>query len=50
MALNDKQKAEVMNYDDLEALINRLKQDNHNNEKTGLKAEGLDWNIKMIRK
>lgn len=46
-ALTDKQKAEVINYDDLEAQMNRMAVDNHQDETTGLKAEGLEWYVKV---
>lgn len=47
MALTDKQKAEVINFPDLKAQMNRIGVAHHRDEATGVQAKGLDWNIRM---
>lgn len=46
-ALSDAQKAEVVNYADLEAQMNRVGVDNHKDDAAGLKAEGIGWHVKI---
>ncbi|MEA4853696.1 MAG: cadherin-like beta sandwich domain-containing protein [Christensenella sp.] len=46
-ALSDSQKTEVMNYDDLQAQLNRVGVDHHKDDVTGIRIEGVDWNIKI---
>ena len=48
IALEDDVKAQVYNYDDLEAMLNKLGVENHHDEKNGMVAEGLDWNIRLV--
>ena len=45
--LTEKQKAEVVNYSDLEAKMNLIGVDNHQDKATGIKVDGLEWYIKM---
>ncbi len=46
--MNDDMKAQVFNYDDLEALTNKLAVENHKDSATGMQVEGLDWHIQML--
>lgn len=45
--LTEKQKAEVVNYADLEAKMNLAGVDNHQDTANGIKADGLEWYIKL---
>lgn len=49
-ALTDEQKAEIVNYSDLEGLMNRAGVDNHEDKATGIKIEGVEWFVKMEAK
>ncbi len=44
-AMSSKLKAQVFNYDDLEALCTALGVRGHHDSKTGMKAEGLPWYV-----
>ena len=40
-------KAQVFNYEDLEAMTNKLGVENHRDEEVGMEVDGLDWYIKL---
>ena len=46
-AMSDEMKAQIFNYDDLEAMTNKLGLENHRNEAVGMEIEGLDWYIRL---
>lgn len=47
-AMSAELKAQVFNYDDLEALTNKLGVGNHKDEAIGLEADGLEWYIQLV--
>ena len=46
-AMSDEMKAQIFNYEDLEAMINKVGVENHRDEAVGMEVEGLDWYIKL---
>ena len=46
-SMTDSEKAQVFNYDDLEAALNLVASQNHKDDVTGIKIEGASWNVKM---
>lgn len=41
-------KAQVFNYDDLEAMTNKLGIENHKDAATGMSVDGVEWYIKLV--
>ena len=46
-AMSDDMKAQVFNYDDLEAMTNQLGVKNHRDEDAGMEVDGLDWYVQL---
>ena len=46
-ALPADQQEQVVNYDDLEAQMNRVGEDQHRDQASGLLAEGLPWHVRL---
>lgn len=47
-AMSDELKAQIFNYDDLQAMTNKLGIENHKDEEMGIEAEGLEWYIQLV--
>ncbi|NCC08468.1 MAG: hypothetical protein EOM30_10650 [Clostridia bacterium] len=47
MDMSDKLKAQVFNYDDLEALTNKAGEENHTDAATGIQIEDAPWYVKI---
>ena len=45
--MSDDMKAQVFNYDDLEAMTNKLGVENHRNEEVGMEIDGLEWYVRL---
>ena len=48
MAMSDELKAQVFNYDDLEAMTVKLGQEHHEDTATGMRVSDLDWYIQLV--
>lgn len=46
--MSDSEKSNVTNYAEFEKVLKKVGEVNHNDKKTGLRIDGLDWNIKVI--
>lgn len=46
--MSDSEKSNVTNYSEFEKILNKVGEVNHNDKETGLRIDGLKWNIKVI--